>query len=490
TKVSEDVTNLRENGTFEKEGEIWNIDYIYDGIKNIYRPEVKSLGTGVTNVFKPKDTLSSSFLYVKNGETWYKPYDSEAVLLCQTECTECAGVNDLNRGPFYFKDTQKNLWEVVAVYNGMGGNTARATKKAVDVADFDEYGCYLDVNAVLYNEKGEKVTDNVESFVFVKSSGIDCIWPIQNRVAYSLKKDNNQTVYKGSSPILDHVVKIESRSDNYSTGVYMTRTDGSIWVSDLSGNPAPRKLSDYKNDIQVTGIKLSPTETTMTEGGIVTLKATIEPENATNKNLAFASSNKAVATVDAKGVVNAVAPGTTKITVTTEDGNKTVACSVTVEKAVAKLDPETKEIKGIPVGESSEALIANLKENNTIGVNDQVQVLSAKGETIAADAPLATGMKVRITAGAKAKAFSLSKAEEASTKAGVKEYTVIVKGDINGDGKVSAQDIRSTQNHILSKTELSDCYLKAADTNADSKVSAQDIRTVQNHILGKQSIVQ
>ena len=68
----------------------------------------------------------------------------------------------------------------------------------------------------------------------------------------------------------------------------------------------------------------------MAEGDVVTLTATVNPSNASNKNVYWASSDQAVATVDANGKVTAIKAGKTTITVTTEDGGKTASCSVTV----------------------------------------------------------------------------------------------------------------------------------------------------------------
>ena len=53
-------------------------------------------------------------------------------------------------------------------------------------------------------------------------------------------------------------------------------------------------------------------------------------EDATNKNVTWSSDDETVATVSATGLVTAVAEGTATITVTTEDGNKTAAITVTV----------------------------------------------------------------------------------------------------------------------------------------------------------------
>jgi len=86
--------------------------------------------------------------------------------------------------------------------------------------------------------------------------------------------------------------------------------------------------------VSVTGVTLDQATLTLTVGGSAQLTATVSPENATNKNVTWSSSNASVATVDSTGKVTAVAPGTATITVTTVDGNKTASCAVTVTAAL------------------------------------------------------------------------------------------------------------------------------------------------------------
>lgn len=83
-------------------------------------------------------------------------------------------------------------------------------------------------------------------------------------------------------------------------------------------------------NVSVTGVTLNKTTLKLTKGTSETLTATIAPTNATNKKVTWASSNAAVATVDASGKVTGVAKGTATITVTTEDGGHTATCAVEV----------------------------------------------------------------------------------------------------------------------------------------------------------------
>lgn len=84
-------------------------------------------------------------------------------------------------------------------------------------------------------------------------------------------------------------------------------------------------------DISVTGVTLDQTTLSLTEGKTAALTATITPDNATNKNVTWASSDPSVATVDTSGKVTAVNPGTATITATAADGSgKTASCTVTV----------------------------------------------------------------------------------------------------------------------------------------------------------------
>ena len=97
--------------------------------------------------------------------------------------------------------------------------------------------------------------------------------------------------------------------------------------------------------IAVTGVKLDKAEAELEIGKTLQLAATVEPADAANKEVTWASSDAAVATVSATGLVTAVAEGEATITVTTKDGAKTATCKITVK--------EPQAIENIEVGESA-----------------------------------------------------------------------------------------------------------------------------------------
>ena len=63
-------------------------------------------------------------------------------------------------------------------------------------------------------------------------------------------------------------------------------------------------------------------------------------------------------------------------------------------------------------------------------------------------------------------------------------YTIIIKGDVNGDGKISSLDYVLVKNHILNLSHLSGGPSLGGDVNGDSKISSLDYVLIKNHILG------
>lgn len=83
--------------------------------------------------------------------------------------------------------------------------------------------------------------------------------------------------------------------------------------------------------IPVDRVILNETSLDMFIDETFTLKATVRPAEATNKSVTWSSSDGNIASVDAKGVVKAVAAGKAVITVTTVDGGFKATCDVNVK---------------------------------------------------------------------------------------------------------------------------------------------------------------
>ena len=63
-------------------------------------------------------------------------------------------------------------------------------------------------------------------------------------------------------------------------------------------------------------------------------------------------------------------------------------------------------------------------------------------------------------------------------------YTVVVKGDVYPDGKISSQDYIRIKNHIMGDKKITDKLLKiAADANSDDKISSKDYVRIKNIIM-------
>ena len=114
-------------------------------------------------------------------------------------------------------------------------------------------------------------------------------------------------------------------------------TDGTFTFTVTATNDSGSDSKDFtlKIDkpafIPVTGLELNKSTLTLQEKGSYALTTTAKPDNATNKNVTWESSDTSIATVDANGTVTAISAGTATITVTAQDGSGvSTSCSVTV----------------------------------------------------------------------------------------------------------------------------------------------------------------
>jgi endo-1,4-beta-xylanase len=107
---------------------------------------------------------------------------------------------------------------------------------------------------------------------------------------------------------------------------------------EVNGNGGSSEDSGSTPSVSVSGLSVSPANTTVTVGSSSNLKATVMPSNATNKNVSWRSSATRVALVSGSGVVTGVSAGTATISVTTADGGHRATANVTVLSASAPND--------------------------------------------------------------------------------------------------------------------------------------------------------
>lgn len=140
---------------------------------------------------------------------------------------------------------------------------------------------------------------------------------------------------------------------------------------------------------KVDSVAVDVSDITIIEGSSQTVKAVINPSDATIQDVEWSSSDEAVATVE-NGVVTAVSTGDAVITVTTKDGGFTAECNVKVRADKTALVSIIDKVKGAELNEADysaevwQALQSALSAAEEVNAND----LAAQSEVDKAAAAL------------------------------------------------------------------------------------------------------
>lgn len=124
-----------------------------------------------------------------------------------------------------------------------------------------------------------------------------------------------------------------------------------------------------------------------------------------------------------------------------------------------------KDMTNVKINTKASELIKTIQDANEGAI---VTIFNSNNEVVSEDETLATGMRIEVTIG--------------DTKY---DITIVVKGDINGDGKAELIDIIKMNKHRLNKSQLEGAYLQAADVNGDGKVNLFDIVKLNKFRLNK-----
>lgn len=172
----------------------------------------------------------------------------------------------------------------------------------------------------------------------------------------------------------------------------------------------------------VTSISLSK-KATMYTGKKLTLKAKVNPANASNKALTWKSYNTKIAKVASNGVVTGVKAGTVKITATAKDGSrKSATCTVTVRQSVSKITLSKTNVVLPKKGSSYNVKVTVAPKN---AYNKNVAVKSAKTKVAKVSAStVKSGKTVKITAVKKGTTKVVFTAKDGSKKSATCKVTV------------------------------------------------------------------
>ena len=188
---------------------------------------------------------------------------------------------------------------------------------------------------------------------------------------YCVSSENNYDKFKFS--VNDSVVLTKSGLVSWNSYSYQATADGEytfLWSYTKDGSVNGNSDACWVDNVYI-GAPLAVTGIEVLEhidipvNGTGTVAYSVLPENAYNKNVSFESADAGIAAVNSNGVVTGVSAGETTITVTTEDGGFTGACTINVyNQAVTGVTIEPSEAE-LPAGYSMKLTATVLPENAT-----------------------------------------------------------------------------------------------------------------------------
>lgn len=227
-------------------------------------------------------------------------------------------------------------------------------------------------------------------------------------------------------------------------------------------------IKPLTENVLVSSITLSQTEANMKATETLPLSATVGSENAVNKSLIWKSSNEAIATVSAKGVITANAVGNATITAIAADGSGVKAtCDITVVPTLAEsisLDQPTLTLKK----KRTANLVATISPVTT--TNKSLTWMSDNPEIATVDNE---GNVKTLTAGETTIKVSANDGSGITAECHL-TVTAPKAGDSNDDDEVNVVDAVNTVNYILNKV-VGTFEFEAADVNKDNHISVSDV---------------
>lgn len=309
---------------------------------------VNDIYEGTDTAFEDKDLTSGKYVYtvkaiLDENEADANLYsnsvseESEAVIIPEP-VTGIEVANDYQHMGLFVGGSGKIRYSVLP------GN---ATNTNVTFKSLNEKVATVDANGVVTGVS----EGNADIVITTEEGGFEakCTVRVDGIDARDIERVGDKTVTMGLNQTRQLQVKI-TPSDTTNKNVQWTSSNNSVTTVDSNGVVTSKNSGStiitatthnglkteffIEVETPVTNITLNSNEINLNPGGTFKLDATVNPSNASNKNIKWISANESIATVDQSGNVAADVAGTTYISAVSADGKVVATCTVNVSKPV------------------------------------------------------------------------------------------------------------------------------------------------------------
>lgn len=309
---------------------------------------VNDIYEGTDTAFEDKDLTSGKYVYtvkaiVDENDADANLYsnsvseESEAVIIPEP-VTGIEVANDYQHMGLFVGGNGKIRYSVLP---------SNATNTNVTFKSLNEKVATVDANGVVTGVS----EGNADIVITTEEGGFEakCTVRVDGIDARGIERVGDKTVTMGLNQTRQLQVKI-TPSDTTNKNVQWTSSNNSVATVDSNGVVISKNSGStiitatthnglkteffIEVETPVTNITLNSNEINLNPGGTFKLDATVNPSNASNKNIKWISANESIATVDQSGNVTADVAGTTYISAVSADGKVVATCTVNVSKPV------------------------------------------------------------------------------------------------------------------------------------------------------------
>ena len=309
---------------------------------------VNDIYEGTDTAFEDKDLTSGKYVYTVKAIVDENAADanlysnsvseeSEAVIIPES-VTGIEVANDYQHMGLFVGGSGKIRYSVLP---------SNATNTNVTFKSLNEKVAIVDANGVVTGVS----EGNADIVITTEEGGFEakCTVRVDGIDARGIERVGDKTVTMGLNQTRQLQVKI-TPSDTTNKNVQWTSSNNSVATVDSNGVVISKNSGStiitatthnglkteffIEVETPVTNITLNSNEINLNPGGTFKLDATVNPSNASNKNIKWISANESIATVDQSGNVTADVAGTTYISAVSADGKVVATCTVNVSKPV------------------------------------------------------------------------------------------------------------------------------------------------------------